>query len=80
MTIDLSQVHTLFLVVLPALVGVLAGLIRQNKLPNWLNELILYIIVAVVAQYCSWKKLTWFRANRYQYRRPSCDCYPCTTF
>ncbi len=49
MTIDLSQVHTLFLVVLPALVGVLAGLIRQDKLPNWLNELILYIIVAVVA-------------------------------
>src|SRR6266581_2040527 len=49
MTIDLSQVHTLFLVILPALVGVLAGLIRQDKLPNWLNELILYVIVAVVA-------------------------------
>ncbi len=49
MTIDLSQLHTLFLVVLPALVGVLAGLIRQDKLPSWLNELILYLIVAVVA-------------------------------
>ncbi len=49
MIIDLSQVHTLFLFVLPALLGVLAGLIRQDKLPKWLNELILLAIVGLVA-------------------------------
>src|SRR6266704_5053551 len=49
MTIDLSQVHTYFLALLPVLIGLLAGLIRQDKFPKWANEAILFAFIMLVA-------------------------------
>jgi hypothetical protein len=49
MTVDLSQFHTVFLIVLPAFVGIVAGLIRQDKFPKWANELILLALILIVA-------------------------------
>src|SRR6266702_5605876 len=49
MTIDLSQVHTYFLALLPVLVGIVAGLIRQDKFPKWANEAILFAFIVLVA-------------------------------
>src|SRR6266568_391313 len=49
MTIDLSQVHTYFLALLPVLIGLLAGLIRQDKFPKWANEAILFAFIVLVA-------------------------------
>ena len=49
MTIDLSQVHTYFLALLPVLIGLLAGLIRQDKFKPWINEAILFAFIVLVA-------------------------------
>src|SRR6266704_1452203 len=49
MTIDLSQVHTYFLALLPVLIGLVAGLIRQDKFPKWANEAILFAFIMLVA-------------------------------
>ena len=49
MTIDLSQVHTYFLALLPVLIGLLAGLIRQDKFKPWINEAILFAFIVIVA-------------------------------
>ena len=49
MPIDLSQLSTYYIVALPAIVAFLAGLLRQDKLPQWLNEGIAFVLVLILA-------------------------------
>ena len=49
MNIDLSQLSTYYIVALPAIVAFLAGILRQDKLPQWLNEGIAFVLVLILA-------------------------------
>jgi hypothetical protein len=49
MTFDLSQLNTYYIIALPAIVAFLAGLIRQDKLPQWLNEALSLVLVLILA-------------------------------
>lgn len=49
MNIDLNQLSTYYIVALPAIVAFLAGLLRQDRLPQAVNEALSLIIVLILA-------------------------------
>lgn len=49
MTIDLSQLNTYLVVLMPVIVSFLAGAIRQDKLPQLINEAISVVVALVLA-------------------------------
>ena len=49
LTIDLSQFNTYFIAALPAIVAAAAGLLRQDKFPRSVNEVISILIVVLIA-------------------------------
>ena len=49
LTINLSQLNTYFLVLMPMIVAFVAGIIRQDKFPHYVNELITVVVMLVLA-------------------------------
>lgn len=49
LTIDLSALRPFLTALLPLLVAFLAGVIRQDKFPHWLNEAISYVVILALA-------------------------------
>ena len=53
-TISGSQLNAAFGVLMPMIVAALAGVIRQDRFPTWLNEFISYLIIIVLAIAQTW--------------------------
>jgi len=49
LTISLSQLNAYFGVAMPILVGLIAGLLRQDGFAPWLNELISHLVIVLLA-------------------------------
>ena len=49
LTVNLSQLNTYFLVLMPMIVAFVAGVIRQDKFPHYVNELITVVVMIVLA-------------------------------
>ena len=49
LTIDLSQFNTYFTIALPVIVAAIAGVLRQDKFPGPVNELISLVVVLLIA-------------------------------
>jgi len=49
LTISLSQLNGYFGVAMPILVGLIAGLLRQDGFAPWLNELISHLVIILLA-------------------------------
>jgi len=49
LTISLSQLNAYFGVAMPILVGLIAGLLRQDGFASWLNELISHLVIVLLA-------------------------------
>jgi len=48
-SLDLSQLNTYFLVFLPMIVAFVAGVIRQDRFPQWVNECITIVLILGIA-------------------------------
>lgn len=46
---DLLQLHAAFIVLMPAIVTFVAGAIRQDAFPRWLNELLTLLVIALLS-------------------------------
>lgn len=49
LTIDLSALSPLLTAFLPLLVALIAGVLRQDKFPHWLNEMLSYLVILALA-------------------------------
>jgi hypothetical protein len=49
MTFDLSQLSVYYIVLLPGIVALVAGLLRQDRLPQGVNEAIAFVVVLLLA-------------------------------
>src|SRR5260221_5615348 len=49
MTIDFSQLTTYYIVLLPVIVSFVAGVLRQDRLPQLLNEGISYAVALILS-------------------------------
>jgi len=49
LTISLSQLNAYFGVAMPIVVGLIAGLLRQDGFAPWLNELISHLVIVLLA-------------------------------
>lgn len=49
LTIDLAQFNTYITALLPMIVACIAGVIRQDRLPSWTNELITVCFILIAA-------------------------------
>lgn len=48
-TINLAQLNTIFGVAMPGIVAFIAGLIRQDRFPSRINDLISYVVIVILA-------------------------------
>lgn len=49
LVLDLTQLNTYFTIALPVIVSIIAGIIRQDRFPQWVNELISILVVLIIA-------------------------------
>ena len=49
LTINLSALSPLLTAFLPVFVAFLAGVLRQDKFPQWLNEMLSYVVILALA-------------------------------
>jgi len=49
LTIDFSALSPVLTAFLPVFVAFIAGVLRQDKFPHWLNELISYLVILALA-------------------------------